>query len=136
MDKDRINYFKDELRHLRYIQREIWRLNREIDGLQAEIEGVKSLTNPSGGSASPADKQRRLRALRQKQREFIKEKDGFQARADKVNGVLESLSKEDKRMLIDIYTKNRVIANVALDYYMSEDSLKRYINKIIRESEF
>ena len=133
MNREKINYVKSELRNLQYYNSEIHRAEREREKAISKLTGV---TSPSGKqepiSTSTSSDRGNLYYWLEKEKEATDIINNFQARVDKIQEFLKVIGDKYRRMLIDIYVKNRNMDNVAImNYYTDKVELHRDLDSII-----
>ena len=127
-----INHAKSELRNYMYLLNVCHGLEDKILKLQVQLEGVKSpgaTVNASDGNGD--SKEVRVQALRDKLQQYQLEYAMTRHRTDKVDGFLDNLSDQDRRIMTDVYIKGVNIESVARTSYCSEKTLKRRINEVM-----
>ena len=133
MNREKINYVKSELRNLQYYNREIAQAEKERERAINSLTGVSS---PSGKqepiSATTSSGRGNLYYWLEKEKEANEIIDNFQPRVEKIQEFFKAIDDKYKRMLIDIYVKNRNMDNVAImNYYNDKVELHRDLDNII-----
>lgn len=116
------------IRSLPHFNNEVRRYKLEIDGIQTRLEQIhaKNVRNKATGgnlmSAKPYETQLG---------KCIKDLEMYESITSKIYDFLNSLDKEDKRVLIDLFVNNKTYENVALSVHMTKQALHKNIKRIL-----
>ena len=134
MDREKINFFKSELRNLRYYNRKIDEAKKEREKAINKLTGVKSPNENTEiiSSATPSGNAN-LYYWMHKEEEYTAIINEHQKRVDYVWSVLNKMEFEDRKAVIEIYSNNKNRENIALTCFMDVSTLQRRIDKLINK---
>ena len=133
-DRDHINHAKSELRNYMYLLNVCHGLEDKILKLQVQLEGVKSpgaTVNVSDGNGD--SKEVRVQALRDKLQQYQLEYAMTRHRTDKVDGFLDNLSDQDRKIVTDVYINGIKMEKAARFNARSKRQLEYDIDEIMIE---
>lgn len=127
-----INHAKSELRNYMYLLNVCHGLEDKILKLQVQLEGVKSpgaTVNVSDGNGD--SKEVRVQALRDKLQQYQLEYAMTRHRTDKVDGFLDNLSDQDRKIVTSVYLNGIHIESIARKIFLSKKTVERRIDDIM-----
>lgn len=132
MDREKINFFKSELRNLRYYNRVIDEAKKERENAVYKLTGVKtSFGKVITSGTSNYSNTDHLYYWTEKEKEYTDIIKHHQKRVDYVFSVLNKLTQEQKKMILEVYVNNKRMSNIALNNFMDEKTLQRKIDKLM-----
>jgi len=129
--RDKINYFKSEIKNLPYInncKRDVALKLEEISVILRGIKGIDSTKIMGQGSSL---KSYNLYYWLEKEQELIKELNAYEYRSSYITRFLDALELNDRKIITDVYIKNKTLENVAAFNNYSKRTIIRKIDTLI-----
>lgn len=133
--RDHINYAKSELKNLRYLQRVVQGFNNKLAVIDNQLQGVSGtdISKEISSSNSATNRDSYLLDLLEKKQRIIKDRAPFVTRVERIVSFLDSLDRDNRKIVTDVYIKGFTIESTSIWLYCSEDTVKRRIDKILAD---
>ncbi|GEM_PF-5620519 len=134
MTSDELYIFKSDLKLLKHLERQYNAVKTELDEIEYILQGVHGVDQ---------SRVRNVRSHKDKRIQLIEKKDHKQKYADELKQridhtkrVLSSFDPEMKSILTDVYVKGITIDSIGMDIGYSEASVKRLIERKIKDVDY
>lgn len=128
---EEMEQFRRELKSYKTYQRYLRQLSEDLYVIEHRLVGLKGTRFDAMPSGSGRDN--RLDLI-EKKGELEKKMSVYVALVDNVDKRLARLTKEEQDIIRLVYMENVSIRKIARTYYMSEPSVFRWINRILKKA--
>lgn len=128
--KDKAEQFKRDLRSRRFYEGMIHEYDLKLEEIAAHLQGVSSIrtdvVRSTGGS-----RQSNIVFWIMEEETCIRERKAYCDQIARMDGLLDKLEDTDRKLIIDLYVKNKRHETVADQYHMNRQNMYKKVDKML-----